>query len=168
MVDEPSIFSDDIVELSSIDFDRDMVWAELVLYAGFLLKSDESLFLSTASTEERNDRAVRILPYFFPESCKNGVMRSYIQAGDYWTPEFLPDVCGACYHTFGLTIEGRYRLSCNLCKGQRQKLAFEVSMDMHRLCPTGITKYVLCQLIYKYYSPNGDPLWQMKKTTNLM
>jgi hypothetical protein len=145
------------------------VWQELVLWGSLLLRVP-SLFVLRGrgfDTETINSKMAPLVDYF----CSASRASTRDRLGVRHHPDVdLPDVCGVCFYSFGLTPEGRYRLGgCPKCKGlvtdedQPKSLSFERAMAMAYLPCLGLGDAVLCQLIYKYYSPNGDATWELKK-----
>jgi hypothetical protein len=154
--------SGDLIELSELDWDADSLWPELLLYGSILVKNLEALFPLGTSTEVHNDRASQFIQTFLPNLHK-ARHRPFRNAIEHWLLTQQPDVCGSCFSSFGLTWSGRYRLYCPRCWGKGQNDAFERLMALQRVCchtPTNVA--LLCQIIYKYYSFNGDPSYQIQ------
>lgn len=155
---------DGLVEFYSIDYDSKLLWTELIIYASFLLKTYESFFSKDASAEYNNKTALFILPRLFENNKKAGAS-TYLSSDQYWPSNQLPDVCGSCFYSFGLTTSGRYRMGCYKCEGKETRMALGRLLAMQRLCPRHmVNEAILSQLIYKYYSSNGDPTWNLLKT----
>lgn len=160
---EPTEIPSDLRDIEEFGLDSTGIWSELVFLSSLLLKSAETIVPLVKVAEDRNEWAEKILRFLSEDPKK--IFNSLQSAGEYWPTEQLPDVCGSCYRSFGLTFGGRYRLSCVDCKGEASRMALERLMAMHRLCLRGeINRSVLAQIIYKYYSHNGDKSWQILKT----
>lgn len=154
-------------ELAKDSTDEDF-WRELVLYTSIILRSRKDVSFSSffgreTSVEYKNGVAWPIIAWI-------GASRDFRRQSEYrervWISDRLPDVCGSCFHSYGLCVSGRYRISCPKCKGAEdgQRLAFDIRYEPHRLCMYGgIVEACLVQLIYKYYSPNGDRSYVIKE-----
>lgn len=152
---------EELVELEDLSYDPSEIIMELVLWASLLLRGEGYVWHVTGSTEYRNETAFRLIPFFGDNSNKS--IRDQISRGDVWIDDLLPDVCGGCFTSYGFTVSGRYRIACPSCKGQTRRLAMERKQEMHRLCwNSQVNEAILCQLIHKYYSPNGDRSWELK------
>ena len=156
---------DGVTELHDLTISPEELWTELVVYASCLLNAYEKIFSldPNASTESQNDVAYQLLPVLCENLWRSSYLRSYNERGHY--SDFpLPDVCSVCYRSFALTISGRYRIGCPSCcyKGPRTRRARLVAEAMHRVSMYGeLNRGLLSQLVYKYYSPNGDPKWKL-------
>ncbi len=155
---------EDLVELEDLAYDIQAIPDELVLWASLLLRGEGVFWSYTNSTDERNTKAAMLISWFADNSNKS--MRQQVDEEHVWISDRLPDVCGACFFSFGLCTGGRYRwFGCPECKGKEARtLSYERRLEMQRVCFNGdINEAILCQLIYKYYSPNGDSQWHLKK-----
>jgi len=159
--------SDELLELDSISYDPEDFWTEGLLYASLILKDIDAIFpprgipAGLSSPEYWSKCAVDLFRWL---DLRTRDFYRQQEVSQYFFPnDRLPDVCGGCFFSFGLTVSGRYRLSCTECKGKEMGLAFRRLEAMHRFSMISLfNEILLAQLIYKYYSQNGDKEWELK------
>lgn len=155
-------------ELDDLAYDREEILPELILLTSLILR-DHALFVAPldASPEykqsvrqERNTWLEPLIPNLL-----NG-KRELFYTDFIPFPLLLPDVCLQCKRSFGLTVAGRLRNVCPLCyedqrtEAVRGYIALQQEMGVFWV-PYILFETLIAQLIYKYYSPNGDPKWTL-------
>lgn len=140
-------------------YDENTTWNEWVLYAGLTLKGGDQ-FLPLGETSEYV-RATNLKLAHWCSDCSDFrrqiSLRTVVHIDD-----LLPDVCANCFFSFSLCASGRLRLCCSRCKAPTERSWSRIT-ELNRLCLLEAIKVaILSQLIYKYFSPNGDPKWVMK------
>lgn len=160
-------------DLKELNEDASAFPNDLLLYASLLLKDYDAIFPPydssvpysreyTDKTSFHNWRAQKFIEFFTP-------VRHFDVYRKFYTGDSIPDVCGGCFQSFGLSTGGRYRFDCYLCRGAHLTNAWERLLAMHRYCVDGeLNRAILSQLIYKYYSPNGDTSWEIKSYNPLI
>lgn len=141
---------------------------ELILYISLCLRAPTEMPIlegeSWGSIMYKRNQIQRALEPLIPNLLR---MCNFITSSNYVTDTLLPDVCGACFTSFGLCISGRVRPHCHLCmyKAEGVKGIIDFWNRMRILQMLGNNQFLMdhieSQLIYKYYSPNGDKSWKI-------
>ena len=164
----------EFVSLDTLDFDTDEVMPELLLLTSLLLRAEGEIMIPsyTASAEYkstfRSQRNVWLEP-LIPNLLRSRISRreGIFVRGDVILNEGLPDVCNRCRTSFRLTVGGRIRHSCPHCHGLSvsPKDVHDTQLIYEELgvfaIPSTLKDIIVGQLVYKYYSPNGDPTWKI-------
>ena len=148
---------------------------ELVLYTSLLLRTPDLMPNLEQPIEVRPSWGTlmymrndihRTLEPLIPNILR---MYDFITNSNYVTDTLLPDVCGVCFTSFGLTVSCRIRRQCCRCMytgTTEHSLAVSRYWNMERILQMignnfFLLEMIWSQLIYKYYSPNGDKTWQL-------
>lgn len=149
-------------------YDLRIVEKELVLCCALILAAPDLIEPDGLTTEIKNENFLRFWrPYYLHchrrnmQSIPSGIQNPYL--GE----EPLPDVCGWCFRTVGFCLGSRVRFHCRECYSpaiayNAGRLSISRRYYPNRICSSGHAEPILAQLIYKYFSSNGDRSWVMK------
>lgn len=153
------------IELSALEFETDAVIPELVLLVSLMLRDPQTFILTLGAGSAEYKSSMRQQRNVWLEPLIPNLLRGRREL--FYSPfvpqnALLPDTCFSCLTSFGLTIAGRLRTVCPHCTENRTKEYIEFMGEVGVFwVPHILFETLTSQLIYKYYSPNGDRSWQL-------
>jgi len=153
-------------ELTEIEYDSTCILPELILLTSLMLRTPQLFLFSFASSAEykssmRTERNIWLHP-LIPNLIRG--RRELLYTHFPLTSSLLPDVCASCLTAFPLTTSGRLRTRCYRCE-EGENAIRDYSVLQQELAtfwvPHVLFETLISQLIYKYYSPNGDKTWAL-------
>jgi hypothetical protein len=157
----------DFVELSSVEYITEDIMPELLLLTSLVLRCSSEFVIGLSGGPEYKsiERRKRNtwLELLVPSLIRG--KRELFYSSQQPSLLLLPDVCLNCLTSLGLTVAGRLRISCPHCPSTDSavKRYIELMEEMSVFAvPNILFETLISQLLYKYYSPNGDRSWTLK------